>query len=105
MKTQRAHLRGFPMLSFHALSLWDFRCVTFLQHHCIHQLRSSRHPEFLLGFHYVSMIDSAIGCVDELSLQPCPLLKTGLPHSPNPLTTWLVFLVISPQSESSHLLA
>ena len=59
-------------------------------------------PEVLLGFIMVAwLIESLAMWIDSVS-SLLPLPRIGLPQSPTPLIAWLVLLVISPQSESSH---
>lgn len=77
--------------------------VTFLEYQCIHQPGSSTKLG-VQSFYCVGMIDCIIGNVGELNFQSPPLLTWGW-LSPSPLIIWLIFLVISPQSEPSHFLA
>lgn len=60
--------------------------------------------ELLVGFHYKGITDWIIGQVSTGSPAPLPV-EARLAQSPNPLISWLVFLVTSPHPGSSHLVA
>lgn len=84
---------GGPKFRASVPSFGGIKCLTLLTQPCVYPLGSSTELwglEFLLGFHYLGMVDRILGHVLELSLQASPLLER--PY----LITWSVFLVISP---------